>query len=129
MNPGIKDQYTSARLCAKRVAVGAGTQTFAGIDLLNFIGDILISINHTELSGSGATSIQYSFLDSADNSTFATQAYLPTVAANTADAATIEVGLDKHKCRQYLQIKALTASTTATFDIGAVAFGMKQITP
>src|SRR5690242_7183844 len=128
MNPGTKGQYSSSSLCAKRVAVGAGTQTFAGIDLQQYIGDLLISISHNEFSGSGSTSIQYSFLDSSDNSTFATAAYLPTVAANTAAAATIEVGLDKHQCKRYVQIKALTATTTATFDIGATAFGMKQIT-
>lgn len=128
MNPDIAGQQTSLKLCAKRVAVGAGTQTFAGVDLKDFVGNLKITIAHTELSGSGATSIQYSLLDSADNTTFAASSYLPTVAANTADSALIDITLDTRNCKQYLQLKALTASATATFDIGAIAIGLKQIT-
>lgn len=119
---------TALKLCAKRVAVGAGTQTFAGVDLKDFIDSCLISIQHSELSASGVTSIQYSLLDSADNTTFAASAYLPTVAANTSDAAAIQISLDTENCKRYLQLKALTSSTTATFDIGAQIIGLKQIT-
>lgn len=127
MNPDINGQLTALTLCAKRVAVGAGTQTFAGVDLKDFIQNCKIAISHTELSGSGSTSIQYSLLDSADNTTFAASSYLPTVAANTAASATIEVALDTRNCKRYVQLKALTASTTATFDIGAHVIGLKQI--
>lgn len=126
MTPGLKNQLQVSSLCAKRVAVGAGTQTFAGVDLINVIGDCLIQISHNELSGSGSTSITYSFLDSADNSTFATQSYLPTLAANTSASVQLEVALDRANTRRYIQLKALTASTTATFDIGAVIIGPKQ---
>ena len=91
MNPDIAGNLTPLTLCAKRVAVGAGTQTFAGVDLKDFIGNCKITIAHNELSGSGATSIQYSLLDSADNTTFAASAYLPTVAANTAASPLIEI--------------------------------------
>lgn len=129
MNPDINGQLTALQLCAKRVAVGAGTQTFAGVDLRDFINNCKIAITHNEFSGSGATSIQYSLLDSADNTTFAASAYLPTVAANTFASPMIEIALDTRNCKRYLQLKALTSSTTATFDIGAVIVGMKQITP
>lgn len=129
MNPDINGQLGSEVLCAKRVAVGAGTQTFAGVDLKDYIQNCKIVIAHTELSGSGSTSIQYSLLDSADNTTFAASAYLPTVAANTAASAKIEIPLDTRNCKQYLQLKALTSSTTATFDIGAILVGLKQISP
>src|SRR5678816_2330146 len=118
---------TPLNLCSKRVAVGAGTQTFAGVDLKDFIDSCLLSITHTELSGSNSTSIQYSLLDSADNTTFAASAYLPTVAANTAAAGAIQISLDTENCKRYLQLKALTSSTTATFDIGAQIIGLKQI--
>lgn len=127
MNPDINGQLTALQLCAKRVAVGAGTQTFAGVDLRDFIENCKIAITHNELSGSGSTSIQYSLLDSADNTTFAASAYLPTVAANTAAAPMIEIALDTRNCKRYLQLKALTASTTATFDIAAVVIGLKQL--
>lgn len=123
----LNGSLTALQLCAKRVAVGAGTQTFAGVDLKDFINNVKICITHNELSGSGATSIQYSFLDSADNTTFAATAGLPTVAANTFASPMIEVALDTRNCRQYLQLKALTASTTATFDVAAVAVGLKQV--
>jgi NAD dependent epimerase/dehydratase family enzyme len=58
MNPDIAGQLTPLKLCAKRVAVGAGTQTFAGVDISDFIGNCKIVITHSELSGSEATSIQ-----------------------------------------------------------------------
>ncbi len=124
---------TAKTLCAKRVAVGAGTQTFAGVDLKDFIGSCKITVDHNELSGSGATSIVYSFLDSADNTTFAASSYLPTpvtttAASGTSGAPIVEVTLDTRNCKQYLQLKALTASTTATFDIGAQIIGFKQVT-
>lgn len=127
MNPDINGQLTALKLCAKRVAVGAGTQTFAGVDLKDFINNCKIVISHTELSASGVTSIAYSLLDSADNTTFAASAYLPTVAANTFDSATLEIALDTRNCKRYVQLKALTASTTATFDIGAHVIGLKQV--
>lgn len=127
MNPDLNGQTTALQLCAKRVAVGAGTQTFAGVDIKDFIEGCKIVIVHNEFSGSGSTSIQYSLLDSTDNTTFAASAYLPTVAANTAASATIEIPLDTDNCKRYLQLKALTASATATFDIGAVFVGVKQI--
>jgi len=123
----LNGSLTALQLCAKRVAVGAGTQTFAGIDLQQFINNVKICITHNELSASGVTSIQYSFLDSADNTTFAATAGLPTVAATTFASPMIEVALDTRNCRQYLQLKALTASTTATFDVAAVAIGLKQV--
>ena len=127
MNPDINGQLTSLQLCAKRVAVGSGTQTFAGVDLRDFINNAKISITHNEFSTSGVTSIQYSLLDSADNTTFAASAYLPTVAANTASNPMIEIALDTRNCKRYVQLKALTASTTATFDISAILTGLKQI--
>ena len=127
MNPDINGQLNSLQLAAKRVAVGAGTQTFAGVDLKDFIENCKISITHNEFSGSGSTSIVYPFLDSADNTTFAASAYLPTPVTTTAASPMIEVALDTRNCKQYLQLKALTSSTTATFDIGAIITGLKQI--
>lgn len=127
MNPDINGQLTALQLCAKRVAVGAGTQTFAGVDLKDFMNNCKIAITHNELSASGVTSIMYSFLDSADNTTFAASAYLPAPTTTTAAAPMIEIALDTRNCKQYLQMKALTASTTATFDVGAILIGLKQI--
>jgi hypothetical protein len=123
----LNGQLTALQLCAKRVAVGAGTQTFAGVDLKDYIGNCKLAITHNELSGSGATSIVYSLLDSADNTTFAASAYLPTPTTTTAAAPMIEIALDTRNCKQYVQLKALTSSTTATFDVAAVLVGCKQI--
>lgn len=128
MNPDL-NLLTPLQLCAKRVAVGAGTQTFAGVDIKDFIAGAKAIITHNELSGSGATSIVYSFLDSADNTTFAASSYLPTPVTTTAAAPMIEIAVDTRNCKQYVQLKALTASTTATFDVAAILVGLKQISP
>jgi hypothetical protein len=127
MNPDINGQLTALKLCAKRVAVGAGTQTFAGVDLKDFINNCKIAISHTEFSASTVHTIVYSFLDSADNTTFAASAYLPTATTTTFADATIEVALDTRNCKRYLQLRALTASTTATYDIAAHVIGLKQV--
>jgi hypothetical protein len=129
MSPDLNGEATALKLCSKRVAVGAGTQTFAGIDIRDFVDGCKakIVIGHEELSGSGSTSIQYSLLDSADNTTFAASAGLPTIAANTAASATIEFAIDPSVSKRYLQLKALTASATATFDIGAFFVGFKAL--
>lgn len=127
MNPDINGQLTALKLACKRVAVGAGTQTFAGVDLKDYMNNCKVVIGHEEFSASGVTSIVYSFLDSADNTTFAASAYLPTPTTTTNASAEIEIALDTRNCKQYLQLKALTASTTATFDIGAHIIGLKQI--
>lgn len=118
---------SALKLASVRLPVGSGTATYAGVDLRPFIGSVKLCITHTEFSGSGSHSIQYSLLDSADNTTFAASSGLPTVAANTAASALIEVSVPTASCKRYLQLKALTASTTATYDIAAVAVGIKQV--
>lgn len=127
MNPDLNGQTTALKLACKRVAVGSGTQTFAGVDLKDFIENCKIVIGHEEFSASGVTSIVYSFLDSADDTTYAASAYLPTPTTTTAASAEIEIALDNRNRKRYLQLKVLTASTTATFDIGAHIIGLKQI--
>jgi len=127
MNPDINGQLTASQLMAKRIAVGSGTQTAAGVDLKNFIENCKVTVTHNEISGSGVTSIQYSILDSADNTTFAASAGLPTFAASTAASDTLSVALDTRACKRYVQLKAVTASTTATFDCGAVVIGLTQV--
>jgi len=128
MNPDINGQLTAARISPPRAYMaGNGTQTSSGVDMRDFINNCKLCITHSEFSASGTTSIQYSVLDSADNTTFAASAYLPTVAANTAATAVIEIPIDTRNCKRYLQVKAVTTSTTATFDIGAVIIGLKQL--
>ncbi len=127
MNPDIAGQVSVSQLMAKNIAVASGTQTAAGVDLMSFIENCIVIITHNETSASGVTSIQYSLLDSADNTTFAASSYLPTVAANTSAAATIKISLDTRNVKRYLQLKALTASTTATFAVGAVVVGLNQV--
>lgn len=117
-----------------RVAVGAGTQTSLGADIGDFVGTLTIAVGHKEVSTSGATTIVYSILDSADNTTFAASTGLPAAqttthsyvgAAGFAGALTFE--LDTKTAKRYVAVKALTASTTATFDISATGMGIKQI--
>ena len=127
MNPDIAGNLTAAQLMAKNIAVGSGTQTAAGVDLMSFIENCMVIISFNETSASGSTSIQFSLLDSADNTTFAASTYLPTVAASTAASATIKIPLDTRNCKRYVQLKAVTSSTTATFATGAVIVGLNQV--
>lgn len=127
MPADFSGQFTAAQLMAKNIAVASGTQTAAGVDISTFIENCMIVITHNESSTSGVTSMQYSILDSADNTTFAASSYLPTVAAVTAASATTKIPLDTRNCKKYVQLKAVTASTTATFQVGAVIIGLAQL--
>lgn len=128
MNPDINGQLSASQLMAKNILVAAGTQTAAGVDLLSFIENCKVIVTWTGAAADGSHSMQYSLLDSADNTTFAASSYLPTFAAVTATSGTISCALDTRNCKRYLQLKALTSSTTATFITGSVIIGMNQVT-
>jgi hypothetical protein len=106
--------------------VAAGTQTYAGIDVQEYIGNIKLIFTHAGAAADGANSLQVSILDSADNTTFAASAGLPTFAAITASSGTVSVALDTRACKRYVQGKLLTSSTTATFRSALVGVGLKE---
>lgn len=127
MNPDIAGQLSASQLMAKNILVAAGTQTAAGVDISGFIENCMVIITYTGAAADGSHSMQYSLLDSADNTTFAASSYLPTVAATTATSNTIKIPLDTRNCKKYIQLKALTSSTTATFITGSVVCGLAQV--
>lgn len=127
MNADFPRQLTASQLMAKNILVAAGTQTAAGVDVSAFIENCMIIITYTGAAADGSHSMQYSILDSADNTTFAASSGLPTVAATTATSNTITISLDTRTCKKYIQLKALTSSTTATFITGAVVAGLTQV--
>jgi hypothetical protein len=106
--------------------VAAGTQTYAGIDVQEYIGNIKLIFTHAGAAADGSNSLQVSILDSADNTTFAASAGLPTFAAITASSGTVSVALDTRACKRYVQGKLLTSSTTATFRSALVGVGLKE---
>lgn len=124
----INGEFTAFTLIPPaNLLVAAGTQTYAGVDLQDYIGIIKLTFSHAGAAADGANSLAVSILDSADNTTFAATAGLPTFAAITADSGTVSVGLDTRNCRRYVQGKLLTASTTATFRSSMVGVGLKQV--
>ncbi len=124
------NQANAVQLLTKRVPVGSGTATASAssVDLKDFVSGCKVVIGHTEVSTSGVTSIIYTLLDSADNTTFAASAGLPAAVTTTNSTLTSEIAIDTRQCRRYLALKYVTASTTATFDIGAFFIGCKNIT-
>lgn len=107
--------------------VAAGTQTYAGVDMISFIGIVKLILTWAGAAADGSHSLQPSILDSADNTTFAASAGLPTFAAQTASSGTVSVALDTRACKRYVQGKLLTASTTATFRTSIVGVGLQQV--
>lgn len=107
--------------------VAAGTQTYAGVDVSSFVNNVKLIFTWAGAAADGANSLQVSILDSADNTTFAASAGLPTFAAITATSGTASVALDTRACKQYIQGKLLTSSTTATFRCAMVGVGMPQV--
>ena len=107
--------------------VAAGTQTYSGVDVSSFIDNIKLTFTWAGAAADGSNSLQVSILDSADNTTFAASTGLPTFAAMTATSGTVSVALDTRACKQYIQGKLLTASTTATFRCAMVGVGLTQV--
>jgi len=107
--------------------VAAGTQTYAGVDIQDYIGNLKLIFTWAGAASDGANSLQVSILDSADNTTFAATAGLPTFAPITATSGDVSVALDTRNCRRYIQGKLLTASTTATFRNAMVGVGLKNV--
>ena len=107
--------------------VAAGTQTYAGVDLQDYINNVKLTFSWAGAAADGSNSLQVSILDSADNTTFAATAGLPTFAAITATSGDVSVALDTRNCRRYVQGKLLTSSTTATFRSAMIGVGLKQV--
>lgn len=113
-------------LINKHLLVAAGTQTAAGVDLRDYIGEVKVILTWSGAAADGANSMQASILDSADNTTFAANTHA-TFAAVTASSGQVSVGLDTRKFNRYIQGKLLTSSTTATFTTSMVLVGAKQV--
>lgn len=120
----LQGQLSVGKLCADHLLVAAGTQTFAGVDLRDYVGNVVAAITATQ--DSADATVVVSFLESSDNSTFATWAGAPTPVTITGTNVATSVAIDTRATKRYVQAKLLTASTTATFDIGIAAVGLKQ---
>lgn len=120
----IQGQFSVDKLCADHLLVAGGTQTFAGVDLKDYIG--MVSAVITATQDSADATVVVSFLESADNSSFATTASSPTPVTITGTNVATTAQIDTRAVKRYIQAKLLTASTTATFDIGIAAVGLKQ---
>jgi hypothetical protein len=118
-------------LMAKKILVAAGTQTAAGLDTRDFIGTIDAIVASEGDNGDGGATIVFTVLTSSDNATFATYAGAPTPVTVTAASAINTLAIDTRATgiARYVQLKALTASTTATFNTAAIAYGVKQSMP
>ena len=119
--------HTGVNFVVRHALVAAGTTTFAGVDLKDFIGDLKVVLATFSPIADGSTTCQVSFLDSSDNSTFATFAGAPTYAPITGATGLLSTTLDTRACRRYVQAKYVVTGTTATFDVAVIGFGLKQL--
>jgi hypothetical protein len=127
-SPDLNGELTAFNVIpGVNLLVAAGTQTYAGVDLQDYIGTCKLIFTWAGAAADGSNSLAISILDSADNTTFAATAGLPTFADVTATSGTVSVGLDTRNCRRYIQGKLLTASTTATFRSAMVGVGLKAV--
>ena len=119
------DQLSAFKLINVTALVSAGTATFAGVDLRDYIGTVKIIAAGTSISDDGGEStMTFSLLDSADNSTFATFAGAPTFAGVTGTGAVASVLLDTRNCKRYIQGKHLCTGATATMRLAMSMYGV-----
>ncbi len=115
-------------ISGKQGLVAAGTATFAGVDLLPFVGELKVILTSQSPVADGSTTLQIDLLESADNSTFATWANRPTFAPVTGTTGLVEVSLDVRNCKRYVQARHTITGTTATFAHAVIAVGRKRVT-
>ena len=129
MSPDLNGATTQSSLMQVQILVAAGTQTYAGIDLQEFVGNVKLIASATQRSG--ARTCAFHILESADNSTFATYAGSPTFAECTAAAGTTTIqsaALDTRATKRYIQGQVMVTGATGTFDCQVCAVGEKQQT-
>ena len=127
MLPDIPGHVTTSKLMCKNILVASGTQTAAGVDVKDFIGELAVIIATESQAADGSTTGVFTLQDSADNTTFATFAGAPTPVTVTAASAQSTVTLDQRNCRKYVQAKAVVTGTTATFATYIGLVGVKQV--
>jgi hypothetical protein len=116
---------TAATLAVAQAVVAAGTATFAGVDLVDYIGECKIVLASSN-PNAGIGGLQGSLLHSADNTTFVTWADAPTFSLITAASATQSVSLDTRKTSRYVQYKHVVTGATATYTHACILLGTKQ---
>ncbi len=109
----------------------AETTTVAGVDMRDFIDDVLAVLSYKRPNASAGATLDVTFKDSPDNSTFTaispTIGFAQVLAASTQGSAT--VAINTRAIQRYLQVSYITAGTTGTFDASVVAIGTKQVAP
>lgn len=108
----------------------AETTTLAGVDLNDFVEDLLVILSYKRPNASAGATLDVSFKDSADNSTFtalAAPTFAQVLAASTQGSATLSIA--RRSVKRYLQIAYITTGTTGTFNTSVIAVGLKQSAP
>lgn len=126
MQGDYNGELTASNFLCKQILVAAGTATVAGVDLKDFIGNVKVTLNFAGAAADGSTTLTVNFLDSADNTTYATIT-TPTFSAQTATSGTVSVAMDTRAVRRYVQARYVVTGTTATFTTSIVGVGLKQV--
>ncbi len=123
----LDNELTSFELLpARQQAVGAGTQTYAGVDIKDYVGKIKCTYSSFIPHEAATNSVVLSILDSADNSTFAANSDITPV-TYTASAATGNIVVDTRKTKRYIQGKHVFSGATMTVALSLVGVGQKQV--
>ncbi len=106
----------------------AETTTVVGVDLQDYIDDLLVVLSVKRPNNSATTTCSVTFKDSADNSTFTalTSPTFATIAASNTQTVTT-VSINTRAIRRYLQVAYITEGTTGTFNCSVVGIGTKQL--
>jgi hypothetical protein len=126
MNADLNGCTSQENLFVRHILVAAGTATYAGVDLNTYIGEMKAVLVAFSPVADGSTTLTVSFLDSADNTTYAALS-TPTFTPITATSGVQSVAIDTRTVRRYLQGKHIVTGTTATFDAALVLIGEKQV--
>ena len=106
----------------------AETTTVVGVDLKDFVDDLLIVLSSKRPNASAATTFTCTFKDSPDNSTFTAVSGGPTLTvAAAATETTTTVSISTRAIARYLQASYIAVGTTGTFDVSIVGIGLKQV--
>ena len=125
-SPDLNGELSQEVLLNKNILVAAGTATIAGVDLSQYVEELKAILTWSGAAADGSTTLAINFLDSADNTTFATLS-TPTFGAITASSGQSAIAIDRRAIKRYLQARHVVTGTTATFCTSLILVGQKKI--
>lgn len=120
-----KSNITTAQFLTP-TTITAATTTYAGVNLRDYIGNVVLLLSWTR-PNAGTGTFAVNILDSADNTTFASNTSAAIADVGTATSGLTSVNIDTRQVNKFVQVQTVCTGATATYTASLVGVGTKQV--